>query len=277
MPVVPCRLLDTRSGPDSVGPRSEPIGADETYTLRVTGSQGNCELPTTASGVAINVTAANPTDVSWLQLWPADAQQPVSSALNYVAGQAPTPNQIQVKLSPAGDLNIYNRSGSVNVIGDVVGYFTAEGIAELDQRVGALEADSAANQAVCGGLDFVADSAASSYESSDSTRFGGSPAARFTCGLSVPASATITAFSATINDMGPLSSTFCELHRIDARTGDDVVVATTASSAGPGLGVVVVDAELEAGEVVQAGSFLRADCSLNDEVGVIAAVVSFEL
>lgn len=39
--------------------------------------------------------------------------------------------------------------------------------------------------------------------------------------------------------------------------------------------MIVVEAELADGETVPPGSFLRVDCSLNDEVGVIAAVVSF--
>lgn len=118
VPIVPCRLLDTRPGPGNIGPRSTPLGAAETYTLAATGPQGECDVPVTASGLAINLTAVNPTANSWLQLWPADTAQPVSSSLNYVADQAPTPNQLPVKLSTTGDVNIYNESGTVNVVGD---------------------------------------------------------------------------------------------------------------------------------------------------------------
>ena len=37
IPIVPCRLMDTRAGSDNVGPRSTPLGPAETYALRWTG------------------------------------------------------------------------------------------------------------------------------------------------------------------------------------------------------------------------------------------------
>src|SRR5689334_11383129 len=56
--IAPCRLLDTRSGSDNVGPRSTPVTAGEELVVQVTGSaQGRCLLPSSATAVSINLTA----------------------------------------------------------------------------------------------------------------------------------------------------------------------------------------------------------------------------
>jgi uncharacterized coiled-coil protein SlyX len=138
VPVSPCRLMDLRAG-SNVGPRSTPIEEEETYVLQITGSNGDCTIPGDAAGVAMNVTALNATASSFLQLWPADEARPTQSNLNYLPGQAPTPNKVDVKLSPTGAVGVFNRFGTVDVIADVVGYYTNSGLADLETRVAALE------------------------------------------------------------------------------------------------------------------------------------------
>lgn len=138
VPITPCRLFDTRPAPDTIGPRNTPIGANETHTQQVTGTNGNCTIPPDASGVAMNVTAVGPTAPSFLQLWPSDEAQPAQgSSLNYLPGQAPTPNKVDVKLGATGAVKIYNLAGSVNVLADVVGYYTGTGLQELVADVAA--------------------------------------------------------------------------------------------------------------------------------------------
>lgn len=144
VPITPCRLFDTRPAPDTVGQRKAPIAADETFTQQVTGTIGDCTISSEATAVAMNVTALNATAPSFLQLWPADAAQPErGSSLNYLPGQPPTPNKVDVKLSPTGAVNIYNLAGSVDVIGDVVGYYTNQGIQDIVDDL-ATKADAAA-------------------------------------------------------------------------------------------------------------------------------------
>ena len=151
VPITPCRLFDTRPAPDTIGIRNTALGADETYTLQVTGTNGNCTIPSEASGVAMNVTAVGPTAPSFLQVWPSDKAQPSQgSSLNYLPGQAPTPNKVDVKLGATGAVKLYNLAGSVNVLGDVVGYYTGEGLQELVAGV-------AANTAALGTKADVAD------------------------------------------------------------------------------------------------------------------------
>jgi hypothetical protein len=149
VPITPCRLLDTRDENSfTVGPRSTPIGADETYRQQVTGANGRCLIPSDASGVALNVTAVGPTADSFLTLFPFDATLPQTSNLNYLVGSPPTPNKVDVRLSSDGGLGIYNAFGTVDVIADVSGYYTGAGLQDLLQILAAkADADAVYTQA----------------------------------------------------------------------------------------------------------------------------------
>ena len=122
IPITPCRLFDTRPA-THVGPRSTPLGNGETYTQPVTGTNGNCTIPTDATAVAMNVTTVNGTIASYLTVWPADAGKPLASNLNWVAGAPPIPNKVDVKLSADGKIGLFNLTGTVDVLADVVGYY----------------------------------------------------------------------------------------------------------------------------------------------------------
>ena len=126
VPITPCRLLDTRVGAENVGNRSTPLATDEAALFQVTGTNGNCTIPATATGIATNATAVNPTASSYVTFYPADANpRPKASNLNVVAGAAPTPNQVTVGLSAAGAIGIYNLGGTVDIVVDIVGYYQA--------------------------------------------------------------------------------------------------------------------------------------------------------
>jgi hypothetical protein len=145
VPVEPCRLFDSRPGEPPLGGRKEPIGAGaaNTVTQQVTGDVGECSLPTAAVAVAMNVTIVNPTAPSFLRLFPADQTTSTGSSLNWVAGQAPTPNKVDVKLSPDGKLKLFNNAGTVDVLADVVGYYQPIDVAGVESRLSALEAATA--------------------------------------------------------------------------------------------------------------------------------------
>ncbi|MEM9515037.1 MAG: hypothetical protein AAGA42_09285 [Actinomycetota bacterium] len=141
VPISNCRLFDTRS-PDGVGPKTTPLGPGEpnVYTQQVTGTNGNCTIPPGATGVAMNVTIVNPTAQSNLRVFPADVPTPLASNLNWLPGQSPTPNKVDVKLSGDGAIKLFNFRGTVDVLADVVGYYSNESLVELDNRVAELEA-----------------------------------------------------------------------------------------------------------------------------------------
>lgn len=124
VPITPCRIMDTRPGDTNTGPRATPIGAEETHTIDVRGTNGKCTIPADAVGVSLNVTALNGTSGSFLTVFPADAAaRPGASSLNWQAGQAPTPNGVVADLATDGRLSFYNFAGTVDVIADVVGYY----------------------------------------------------------------------------------------------------------------------------------------------------------
>ncbi len=123
-PIAPCRLFDTRPA-SAVGPRTTPLNPDETYTVQVTGANGECTIPVEATAVVLNVTSVNPTARSFLTLFPAGVARPNSSNLNVLAGQAPTPNLVTVSLGETGAVSIYNSAGTTHLLGDLAGYYTS--------------------------------------------------------------------------------------------------------------------------------------------------------
>ena len=125
VPITPCRVVDTRPAPDTVGARTSPLGPEETFTVTAHGNNGNCTgIPTGATGLSLNVTALGATSGTFLTLWATGATQPTASNLNPQPGQPPTPNAVTTGLSAGGQFNIFNKVGSVNVIVDIVGYYT---------------------------------------------------------------------------------------------------------------------------------------------------------
>ena len=99
------------------------ISSGEAYTQTVIGTNGNCTIPLDARAVAMNVTIANGTANSYLTVWPSDVAQPTASNLNWPAGTGPIPNKVDVGLSADGRISFYNNGGSVDILGDVVGYY----------------------------------------------------------------------------------------------------------------------------------------------------------
>lgn len=119
VPIVPCRLLDTRM---STGERTAPLGDDETLTVNVFDTNGDCTIPGTATALIANVTAVNPSESGYLTVFPAGTQRPATSTLNWTADDGAIPNQVTTKLSSDGSFAVYNFTGSVDVIVDVAAY-----------------------------------------------------------------------------------------------------------------------------------------------------------
>jgi len=63
------------AGTDQVGTRGTPIAAGESVAFPVWGTNGNCTIPSAATGVATNVTAVNPTQSSYVTVYPADVSR----------------------------------------------------------------------------------------------------------------------------------------------------------------------------------------------------------
>jgi hypothetical protein len=125
VPITPCRVMDTRTE-FNVGPKTSPLGPGEVYTVNTTtGNTGNCSgIPTTATGVSLNITALDATLPTFLTVWATGAPQPEASSLNPIPGQPPTPNAVTTGINTNGQFDIYNLQGNVQVIADINGYYT---------------------------------------------------------------------------------------------------------------------------------------------------------
>jgi hypothetical protein len=78
--------------------------------------------PVPPTAVVLNVTVTNPSAASHLILFPDGAAQPTTSDLNFLPGQT-IPNLVVVRLGSNGKLDIFNLSGTTDVIADVVGWY----------------------------------------------------------------------------------------------------------------------------------------------------------
>jgi hypothetical protein len=117
VPLTPSRILDTRAG--ATGPA--PVGAGEQRDVDVTGVGGVPDDGVTA--VVVNVTAVQPTSASHLTVWPAGVARPDASNLNFPA-RTTIPNLVIARVGADGEVSLFNNSGDVHVLFDVVGYFT---------------------------------------------------------------------------------------------------------------------------------------------------------
>jgi hypothetical protein len=118
-PLVPSRVLDTRNGN---GAPMAPLGGGSSLNLQVAGRGG--VPPTGATAVVLNVTVTNTTTQGFMTVWPTGAMEPNASNLNWVAGQT-VPNLVVVQVSAGGQVSLANAgAGSIDVVADVVGYYS---------------------------------------------------------------------------------------------------------------------------------------------------------
>lgn len=119
-PLTSTRLLDTRNGTGVTTPG--PVGPGRTLQLQVSGRGG---VPTTgASAVVVNLTVTGGSANSFLSAYPSGVTRPGVSSINFVAGTNRA-NIATVTLGTGGKIAIFNASGSVSVLVDVVGYYAS--------------------------------------------------------------------------------------------------------------------------------------------------------
>ncbi|MCB1248630.1 MAG: hypothetical protein KDB36_04455, partial [Acidimicrobiales bacterium] len=116
-PLVPARLVDTRSG---LGGSAVWLGPGESRMVQVAGLGG---VPASGAAAAVlNVTAVGPSAATHLSVWPAGAPMPTASNVNVPAGQT-VANLAMVRLGDGGAVELFNNAGSVDVVVDVSGWF----------------------------------------------------------------------------------------------------------------------------------------------------------
>ncbi|MEW2253278.1 hypothetical protein AB0907_38920 [Streptomyces sp. NPDC006975] len=116
-PLTPTRFTDTRSG---LGVPRAKVGSGSTARLQVTGVKG---VPASGvSAVVMNVTATNASHSMVITAYPDGTPRPGTSNLNVPAGQ--TVARLVVVPVVNGHIALTNNYGSVDLVGDVVVYYT---------------------------------------------------------------------------------------------------------------------------------------------------------
>ncbi|AUG77682.1 hypothetical protein CFP65_2867 [Kitasatospora sp. MMS16-BH015] len=116
-PVTPARILDTRNGTG----RGQVAGMGS-VNLQITGRAGVPASGVTA--VVVNTTVVDTAAAGYLTAYPAGAQRPLASNLNWTQG-AVVPNLVTVPVSADGRITLFNGSwGASDFVADVAGYYT---------------------------------------------------------------------------------------------------------------------------------------------------------
>jgi SpoIID/LytB domain protein len=119
-PLTPNRLFDTTAGTDGV-PKA-PLGPASTLTVKAAGVNG---VPSNATAVALDLTASHATSTStFVTAYPTGSPRPGPGTL-YPRSSSPLNNFVFVKVGSGGDINVYNQSGTVDLAGDLAGYYTS--------------------------------------------------------------------------------------------------------------------------------------------------------
>lgn len=119
-PVAEKRLLDTRNG---TGAPTAKIAAGSAVPVTIAGADS---IPSGVSAVAVHVTVTDPTSGGWIAAEADGAGTPTTSSLDFGTGQTIS-NTVIVPVATNGKIELYNgaASGSVDLVADVAGYFSA--------------------------------------------------------------------------------------------------------------------------------------------------------
>jgi glucose/arabinose dehydrogenase len=117
--VTPCRVADTR---DATGPSGGPALA--AGTIRSFPVSGLCQIPSSATAVAVNLAAFQPSSDGDLRVYPAGQAAPLASSINFRSGAVRAGNAI-VPLGASGQISVQcdMPSGGTHFFFDVYGYF----------------------------------------------------------------------------------------------------------------------------------------------------------
>jgi hypothetical protein len=129
-PVAPCRLADTRNTGAGALPARAARAFSATSNSLIAAAGGNaagCGIPAGPTALALTLTAILPMKAGNLVAYADGAPVPLSSALNFMAGQIVANTTVVPTTSATGpNFDLYNNSdGSTHVVVDVVGYFYA--------------------------------------------------------------------------------------------------------------------------------------------------------
>jgi Abnormal spindle-like microcephaly-assoc'd, ASPM-SPD-2-Hydin/PQQ-like domain len=118
--LTPDRILDTRIG---TGAPTKQVGPNTGLSVSI---QGADAIPAGVTAVALHVTVVDAGANGWIAAEPDGAGTPSTSIIDYFTGLTVS-NTVIVPVAADGKIELYNGGGhgSVDLIGDVAGYFSA--------------------------------------------------------------------------------------------------------------------------------------------------------
>ena len=118
VPVVPCRVVDTRDStkPSGFGQPFISGGTSRAFAI----PNGPCNIPATAEAYSVNVTVVPHGDLGYLTVWPTAGNQPIVSTLNSLDGRVKA-NAAIVTGAPASVF----ATNDTDVVLDINGYFVS--------------------------------------------------------------------------------------------------------------------------------------------------------
>jgi len=134
-PVTPCRIADTRfAGGAIVANTTRAFDVDGSNFSAQGGSATGCGIPYgVAQAVVMNITATQPTGEGYFTAYSLASAQPLSSVLNWTAGQTIANTTIVPVWPGAGnDFNLLAGVSTVHAVIDVLGYYAAPVATALD-------------------------------------------------------------------------------------------------------------------------------------------------
>ncbi len=114
--VTPTRVLDTRTD-------GGPLAALQPRSVALRGRAGVSDQ---ATAVVLNATVVDPTDPTFLAVYPSGVAFPGASSLNAEAGDT-VPNLVTSPLGADGAVAVVNGAGRAHVVLDLVGYYAPTG------------------------------------------------------------------------------------------------------------------------------------------------------
>lgn len=116
VPLSPVRVMDTRPGPERVGPNGT-LGPGQVARLSLA-----AYLPPGATAAILNVTAARASADTFITVYPTGSGLPYASNLNPRQDAAPAANLVIATLGGDRSVDLYNYAGSTDLVVDLNGY-----------------------------------------------------------------------------------------------------------------------------------------------------------
>jgi len=126
VPVVPCRVVDTRSLTGETGAFGLPVMAGGSQRDFPVPQQTRCNIPSNAAAYSLNATVVPRGPLAYLTLWPAGQARPLASTLNSFDGRIKA-NAAIIPAGTGGAISAFV-TDQTDLILDINGYFVANSV-----------------------------------------------------------------------------------------------------------------------------------------------------